>query len=251
MRSRYRDRLDPGAPLYRILWYEFCRLAIHLLAGLIYGLRIEGRNNVPPTGPVLIVANHQSHLDPPFISAVTRRNMHFLARLGLFTNPFFRFLIKSLNAIPLDTTKGDTAAIKTAIERLRAGRLVLIFAEGERTPDGGMRPFQPGAALLIRRSKAPVLPIAIEGAFDTWPRHRSRPRLRGRVRIAVGKPIPMSTFEGMTTHEMLDSIARTVDDLRLTLRARLRHESRGAFPAPGPGDRPYTNIAPARDTEEK
>lgn len=235
----YRNQTDPGGKLHRLLWYEVCRIIIHAMGFVLFGIRHIGKENFPKDGPVLLVCNHQSNLDPPLISTVTRRNMHFLARQTLFTGALFSFLARSLNAIPMDQEKGDTAAIKVALEHLKQGRVVLIFAEGARSHDGALNEFKPGAALLIKRAKAPVVPVAIEGAFDTWSRFMPKPTLGGKIWVRVDPAIPYEEFKGMKGPEMLERIKSQIDDMRLDLRARIRHVTNDAFPQPGPGDYRY------------
>lgn len=244
----YRRQTDPEGHLGRILWYEVWRIIIHALGFVVYGMRHIGKENFPKSGPVLLVCNHQSNLDPPLISTVTRRNMHFLARQTLFKGPVFSFIARSLNAIPMDQEKGDTAAIKLALEHLRKGRVVLIFAEGARTHDGALNEFKPGAALLIKRAKAPVVPVAIEGAFDVWSRFDSKPSIKGRIWVKVDPAIPYEEFKSMKGPEMLERIKSQIDDMRLDLRRQIRYTTYDKFPPPGPGDHRYDDPdAPARE----
>lgn len=189
------SRRRPGVPPARILWYDvgekFCRLALKLC----YRFRITGEHLVPREGPCIFVSNHQSYLDPVINGcAVVDRQLTAMARESLFRWGPFAWLMHSYGAIRLREDGGDAAAFRAAISELRAGRCILIYPEGTRTPDGAVHPFQPGVALLVRRAKVPVVPIGLEGAFDVWPRGRRFPRLTGRIEVEVGEPIPFEAL---------------------------------------------------------
>jgi len=172
-------------PAYRALhWLSLAGSA------LLYRLRAYGRERVPQGGGLLIVANHQSFLDPPLIGAAAPRELDYFARASLFANPIFARAISFLNAIPVDRERrADSGAMRTAIERLAAGRALLVFPEGRRTETGEVGPFERGFALLARRAPAPVLPAAIDGAFRAWPRARRAPRLFVPCAVAFGRPL--------------------------------------------------------------
>lgn len=197
-------------------WYECCRIAIRLGATLAFRTRYAGLENVPKTGPVLVVANHQSNLDPPLIGAGCRRHMNFLARQSLFRGPLGP-LIRSLDAIPLDREGFGLAGVKETLRRLKDGKMVLIFPEGTRTPDGEIHEFKPGFVSLAVRAKAAILPAAIEGAFEAWPRGKALPRLRP-VHVAFGKPIPFDELQRLSEPEMIAELERRVREAQAMLR---------------------------------
>lgn len=182
--------------------YMFCKhLSLGLLT-LLYRLRAYGKENIPTDG-ALIVANHQSLMDPPILGVHVSGQYHPLARRTLFDVPILGPLISNLNAIPVsqDGTP-DRKAIQTCIERLRGGGVVAIYPEGSRTPDGEIHPFATGAALIARRGGKPVVPAAIHGAYEVWPRTRKLPRLFGRsVHVVYGEPIPPERLAGLKSAE--------------------------------------------------
>lgn len=188
--SSYRAR-QPGASLARILFYELIRKSAHLILAVFFGARAIDRRNVPAVGPLLLASNHESYLDPPVIaSLMNHRHLEFIARAGLFKFRPFASIIALLNSIPIREDQGDGAAIREVLRRLDMGRAVLIFPEGSRSPDGTMQPFKRGVSLLVKRSKCPVVPVAIAGAHECWPRHRW-PRLFGPpIIVKYGVPIP-------------------------------------------------------------
>lgn len=216
--------------------YSSTRFTARMAFRLFYRVKIVGQERVPREGPVLLVANHGSFIDPPLVGGTLQvRDTNFLARRSLFKGPL-GWLIRRLNSIPLEDNAGDVKAIRQVLERLAEGEPVLIFPEGARTFDGRLQPFRDGAKLIIRRAKCPVVPIAIEGAFDTWPRTRKLPRLFGcRLAIEYGEPISAERARADDGNELLE---RTIDRMRLALRAQMRGETGGRFPEISEADRP-------------
>jgi 1-acyl-sn-glycerol-3-phosphate acyltransferase len=229
---------DPSQPLWQILLYRACRKICAVALAVLYRMEVRGLEHVPAQGGLLLVSNHQSHLDPPLLGvAIGRRNMAALARTGLFSNRVFGWLLRGLGAIPIRQNEGDTAAIRAAIAELRKGRVVLIFPEGSRSPDGAIHPFKRGTWLLLNRAQCDVLPAAVEGAFDAWPRRRLIPKLFGqRCMVAFGPPIPYAKLKELGADGALEHLAREIDGLRLGLRRELRERSGGRLPRAGAGD---------------
>lgn len=199
------------------IWYELLRHFLYLVGVAAYGLRISGRANVPTSGGVLVVSNHQSHFDPPLIGACCPRRLNFLARLSLFRFAPFRWLIESLDAIPIDRDGLGLSGIKESLRRLKRGEMVLMFPEGTRTRDGEVAPFRAGFTFLADRSGAWILPVAIEGAFDAWPRKQKLPGL-GTIHIHFGEPIPPAEIKGRNESELLAEVERRVRECHAILR---------------------------------
>lgn len=222
------------------LWFALSRFVSLQFLRLFFRYRRHGAHHIPATGAVLLVANHQSYLDPPLVGTLCmHRAVHFVARLGLFGNKFFSWLITSYNSIPIRENTGDIAAMKEAIRRLEMGAAVLIFPEGSRTEDGSMTEFKRGVSILLKRASCPVVPIAVEGAFEAWPRSRRWPRvLVTRVASKAAPPIPHDELLKDGTDAALRRLEGIIDAMRLELRAELRAESGGKYPPAGPGDRP-------------
>lgn len=239
LRLPLRDRL-PGGSRAHNAWFELSRTTCRIFLTLAYRFRVHGRHHLPTSGPALLVANHQSFLDPIICgSAIAPHHLVFIARVGLFKFKPFARLIASYNAIPIRQGEPDTAAIRAALDQLAKGRIVVVYAEGLRTPDGPMHPFQRGAAVLLKRAKCPVIPLAIEGAFDAWPRHKPLPSLWGhRVATMLGPVIPADELLADSPDAALRRLERDIDAMRLELRATLRRATSNRRPAPGPADHP-------------
>mgnify|MGYP006270506919 CR=1 FL=1 len=235
----------PGSTAADRAFFALCRTACAVTLRALYAHRAQDTAALPDTGPVLIACNHQSFLDPPIVGCrVTRRQLDFVARRTLFRG-VGAWLLPKIHAFPIDESGGDAAAIKQTLHRLALGRAVVIFPEGTRSPDGAMRPYKRGIALLIKRARCPVLPAAVEGAFDVWPRGAARPRLRGpRVASAFGTPIPHDELLKGGPDAALDRLARETDALRLALRGDIRRRTSGRWPAPGPGDERFGDEHP-------
>lgn len=175
-------------------WYWFVRNLARVVGfQLTGGLRIEGLEHVPATGPVIVAPNHVSHLDPPIVACSVRRKVAFMAKEELFRNPLFGGLIRSLNAFPVRRGEGDTEAIRKTLERLEAGELVLVFPEGTRGDGRSLGPFNRGVGMLAKRSGATVVPAGIAGTQRKLPRGGG-PRF-ARCSIVFGPPLDYRTFE--------------------------------------------------------
>jgi 1-acyl-sn-glycerol-3-phosphate acyltransferase len=209
---------EPGESWSSYFWYELCHLVTMSVFTLGFSLRTEGRSNVPRAGPALLIANHQSYLDPMLVGLVTRRHLCYLARKSLFRHRLFRWLIESLNAVPIDQDGVAKEGIKTVVEQLRRGRAVLVFPEGERSASGAMVSLKPGIHLILKRSQAPIIPIGIAGAYQALPRWRHYPRLAplflpaGAASLAVvaGKPLDGRRFAAMSREQSLEELFKAM-----------------------------------------
>ncbi len=216
--------LDPPQSLWQILFYRVGYWILLSFFVLFYRARFFGTLNIPDSGGLLIIANHQSHLDPPLVGVgIRRRNMAAIAREGLFKTFPFGLMLRGVGCIPIKEASGDAGAMRTAIEQLKRGRVVVIFPEGSRSNDGSLGEFKRGVWLLMMRSGVPVLPAAVEGCFAAWPRTRTLPRLFGqRVAVNYGVPIPFADLKALGSEKGLATLAASVESLRLDLRATLR-----------------------------
>lgn len=173
---------------YRLLYGPTRRICQVFAVGL-YQVRYTGRENIPSEGGVLVVANHQSHLDPPLVGMGCMRPINYLARESLFRVPVLREIMRLFDTIPLRREGLALEGIKETLRRLRRGEMVLIFPEGTRCRDGQVGPFRPGFTTLALRSGASILPVGIEGAYQVWPRWRRFPHLMGRIHVHYGFPV--------------------------------------------------------------
>jgi len=210
------DKRGFRARLHRV-WYAISKFWIRLTLLLVYRVRYSGTENVPPEGPILVLANHQSYLDPPVIGAGFPRMMCYLARSSLFRFAPFAWLIRSFNAIPINQEGSALGGVKETLRHLKKGEVVLVFPEGARTPDGEIAPFLPGFAALAKRSGAAIVPTALEGAFHAWPRHRRLPRL-GRIHVHYGPPLLPKEIEQYDDRQLVAEVERRVRQCHEQLR---------------------------------
>jgi 1-acyl-sn-glycerol-3-phosphate acyltransferase len=188
---------------------------------VLFDLKTYGSRNVPKSGGVLLVANHQSYLDPVLVAVHLDRPVSFLAKSELFENPYFAWFIRSLHAFPVRQGEGDVGAVREMIRRLEEGNVLNVFPEGSRTKTGEIAPLEKGVALVIRKAGVPVVPVAIDGSFAAWPKD-ARMFHPHPVRVRYGKPI---NFNGKKGQEII----RTLETELKTLMAELR-APKGAGP---------------------
>jgi 1-acyl-sn-glycerol-3-phosphate acyltransferase len=153
--------------------------------------------------------------------------MNYLARDSLLRIPGLKQLILFLDAIPIDREGGGLAGLKETLKRLKVGELVLIFPEGTRTHDGEVAPLKPGFIAVARRSKVPLIPVGLDGAFQAWPRTSRLPR-PSRLAVVVGPPIQPDEVAAMTDEDLLAELEQRI--LTCHSQARELRESRNAQP---------------------
>ena len=225
---------QPGQPIYRILWWHLLHLCCFVWFASVYRFRAWGIHNLPSEGPILLVSNHQSFFDPIIVGLGShRRQFCALARSGLFHNPVLGWLIRSLNAIPVEQGTSDTRAMRGCVNALKQGQALLIFPEGSRTTTGRVARFEPGTMLLIKRARPTVVPVGPDGAFDVWPRGHTLPKPPGRLGVMYGEPIAPETLLGMDSDAALRLLEQRVADLQQGVADRLDRQ------------RPTTALQPA------
>ena len=236
-------RRAPGRGALSVAWFSACAFIVFYTLRLIWGFRCTGQERLPRQGGILVVSNHQSLLDPPACGSATRERPYtIIARESLFRFRPFAMLIRSYGAVPIERGSGDLGALRMAIKQLGMGRAVFMFPEGTRNDDGRTKAFKPGIALLARRAKATIVPMAIEGAHDIWPKSRRWPFLHGKLQAEIGEPILPETVELWSAEGpdvFLENLRSRIEELRMRCRAKLRERTHGAFPPPGAADRPY------------
>jgi len=162
-----------------ILWQLSERLRLRETLTRLYRVRVSGAENVPP-GACILVANHESVIDPWFLSLATRRRLRFMAKAELWRYPLVRWAMEAYGTFPVERGNGDTGAMARAGELLAEGEILGMFPRGTSKPAGG-RHWHRGAARLALAHGAPLVPVRLVNTRQLVPR---RP-----VEVHIGEPI--------------------------------------------------------------
>lgn len=176
---------------------------------------VEGLENVPAAGPAILASNHLSFLDSIFLPLVVPRRVTFLAKIDYFTEAGFkgwakRMFFSSAGQLPIDRSGGKASegALRSGVRLLRQGKLLGIYPEGTRSPDGRLYRGKIGVARMALEAKVKVIPVAMIGTFEIQPQGRTLPRI-GRVGIRIGRPLDFSRYEDMADDRF---VLRSVTD---------------------------------------
>jgi 1-acyl-sn-glycerol-3-phosphate acyltransferase len=177
-------------------------------------IRVEGRQHVPKRGPAILASNHLSALDHVVLPAVTRRTIVNISKVEHFTRPLKAWFMRNWGVIPVQRGKGDQAALDAARQALRGGNLFCIYPEGTRSLDGRLHRGHTGVARLALELRVPVIPVAMKGTFEAYPKG-GRLRLFRPTAAIVGSPLDLSRHWGRhhdkeVCREVTDQIMRAI-----------------------------------------
>lgn len=181
------DPVRPN-PVWRTI-----RILLRNVFGFWMRYRAHGLERLPEGGALLLI-NHQSFLDPLLVGLPLQRPVSFLARDTLFPVPFVGWVLRNTYVMPIRRDAATTESLRESIRRIEHGFYVGVFPEGTRTRDGRLGEFKPGFVALLRRCRAPLIPVGIAGAIDVMPRGSIFPRPR-RVQVEFGLPIAFCELE--------------------------------------------------------
>jgi 1-acyl-sn-glycerol-3-phosphate acyltransferase len=191
-------------PVYRI-----CYSMTKTVARAALNFRVIHPERLIEDGPALICSNHVSFFDPPLISVTFQKEIHFLARHTLYSNPAARWIFPRLNVTPIDQDRASMAGLKTAIRILKQGHRVLIFPEGGRSPDGKIQPAAGGAGLVVAKARVPVIPIRLFGAYEALPLGAGMPRFTTATAV-VGETLHFPDKDYPATREGYQAISDAI-----------------------------------------
>ncbi len=154
-----------------------------------HDVSVSGLANVPRTGPLIVISNHVSSLDPLLIQAVVHRPIHWMIAKEFYELPLLKPLFQRINLIPVSRDGKDSTALRTALRTLHAGRVVGVFPEGKISTNGQLLPFQTGVAMIALRSGVPVLPVYQTGSTSRAPSMTGAILLPQQVTVRFGKMI--------------------------------------------------------------
>ncbi|HEX5214024.1 MAG TPA: 1-acyl-sn-glycerol-3-phosphate acyltransferase, partial [Vicinamibacterales bacterium] len=192
------DNLSKSKLIRAAVLYMMIR-GLGVVARLWFGFRVTGREHVPARGPFIVCPNHQAYIDGFFLAAALPfrafRDIFFVGAAEYFETPFMAWLARAINIVPVDPDANLVNAMRAGAAGLRLGKVLILFPEGERSIDGEIKRFRKGAAILSAHTGEPIVPVALAGLFEIWPRGRSfqwkmlLPWRAPRVRLAFGPPL--------------------------------------------------------------
>lgn len=175
--------------------YGICHYMITVMYDACFRGEIAGLENLPKDGPFLVASNHASHLDPPIVGCHIPRQLAFFARKTLWHGKFATWWLNGVGAIPVDRDGGsDVSAIKNVLRTLQAGKVLTLFPEGTRSPDGTLQPPKSGVGMIACRSRVPVIPARIFNSHIAFGRD-GRLRPGTPVSVVYGKPLQPADYD--------------------------------------------------------
>lgn len=188
-------------------WYLVSRL-IQVVSLDLFDLKVSGIEKLPPSGPYLICSNHQSYIDPVIMVSVLPEEVcqraFAVGTSEIFGKGFMRWLARQIRVVVVDPDANLVPAMRAGAFGLRGGMPLVLYPEGERSIDGTPRIFKKGAAILSIHMQAPIVPVAIDGFYDVWPRNKSFQGFKP-LKIVFGDPI-MPPPESQASEEAYEKL---------------------------------------------
>ena len=203
--------------IYTLLPEFLMRFLAWVVMGVLYRIRVTGAENVPETGPAILVCNHVSFVDALVLGGAVRRPARFVMYYKIFQIPILRFIFKTARAIPIASAREDEALMKQSFDDIDAalndGDIVFIFPEGAITADGDIQRFRPGIEKIIERTPVPVVPVALSGLWGSWFSRQAGGGLRkipGKLFALVDVRIGEVVNAAEVSAEKLELLVRTL-----------------------------------------
>lgn len=216
-------------PLYRFVW-RLTRLHLRLW----HRMKVEGIEHIPTTGGIILAANHQSHVDPPLLGAACLRPVHFLAKEDLFKVPVLKWFLPQIGQVPVvRDTGGGGMALKAGVRLLKHGKVLGVFPEGTRSPDGNRQKARTGVVVLAALGDAPIVPAYIYGTRAAMPKGAKLPIPGKAVGIRFGPPITLTPEQrDLKDRTAMEQTAELVMDYIFALADRPESTQGPAGPQP-------------------
>lgn len=194
----------------RTFLYTLLRGVASFLYRIIFLSRIEGRENYPTDQNCIILANHISAWDPVTVAYSYKvSEVHFMGKDSLFKNRLLGGFLRKVHAFPVSRGETDMAAMRTAMQIIRDGKVLGIFPEGHRQKDNRVQHIETGIAVMAMRTDVPLVPVMITGKY----------RLFGRIRVRVGQPIPLDDLRAAHADaQTLETLKQRIIDALEALR---------------------------------
>ncbi len=208
-------------------FYAITKLILWIIARLLFRLEVEGAENIPKKGGVIIASNHLSHLDPPILGISVPRHVYYIAKQELTVVKPLALFMKMLGTILIDRSRGQRA-LQLAEEYVKKERAIIIFPEGTRSITGNLQKGKTGAAVIALKMGCPVVPSAIIGTDKAMRKH-SKLIKPTKVKVRFGKPIyvermDMEIIPREELVKLTDKIMSAINELLPTeMRAEADH----------------------------
>jgi long-chain acyl-CoA synthetase len=200
--------------VFTFFWFVLVKI-IGLIVRIFFGLRVSGKEKLPNNGPFILSPNHQSFLDGPVVASLMPwrlfRKMFYVGTSEIFGAGLFNFLGRTLKLVPVDPDSNLVNAMRAGAYGLKQGDNLVLYPEGERSIDGTPKKFKKGAAILSTHLQVPIVPVALEGFYDAWPRHKKFPR-RAKLRVCFGEAIAPPPADSVTSRRSPEEIYRQVTE---------------------------------------
>jgi 1-acyl-sn-glycerol-3-phosphate acyltransferase len=183
----HRGPMSP-TPIYWVIRWTLSVLIAMLVRN---HLHVEGRENVPKKGGLLVICNHIASGDPPLLGARFPRPLHFMAKVEWFKNPVVGFLARQFLCFPVVRHTADRGALRYALALLGQEQAVCIFPEGTRAEDARIHPVEAGVGFLARRAAVPILPVAVWGTENVLPARGIHWPRAAECHMVFGKPFEL------------------------------------------------------------
>lgn len=213
-------------PVSRRFWFTLTRFC-NVVARDLFHLRVEGTEKLPKNGPFILCPNHQSYLDPPVVMSMVPwsvyKDIFYVGTSDLFGEGLWRKIARSLNLIPVDPDANLVPAMRAGAFGLRHGKTLVLYPEGERSIDGTPKNFKKGAAILATHLNVPIVPVALDGFYEAWPRNHNFQKF-SRLRVRIGDPIypspnpanPEAAYDAIT-RELRNRVLEMWEDIHQEL----------------------------------
>jgi long-chain acyl-CoA synthetase len=222
--------------VWTALWFVVAKF-VYGLARILNGLKVTGMEKLPDRGPFILSSNHQSYIDPAILGAILPwkhfKNLFSVGTSEIFGSGMMHWVARQLRIVVVDPDANLVPAMKAGAYGLRHGKVLILYPEGERSVDGSPKRFKKGAAILATHLRVPIVPIAIEGFYDAWPRGKPFFQKITKFSMAVGEPIappPGEPTELLAT-QMMATVRTRVVEMWTVLNRAYRGEKKASAKA--------------------